>query len=362
MTLQKQVSLWFVALFAFCFLLYLFSGVILPFAAGLVLAYLLDPLADRLERIGLSRLLSTLMIIGGFLVLFILLLVLAVPLIGRQLSTFIDAVPGYVQRLQVVVAEQGGTLLKQVGGENALDDMQKSLGELAGQGAGFVGRFLQSLLSGGQALLGLASLLVVTPVVAFYLLLDWDRMVAKVDSLLPLPHRPTIRRLATEIDLAIAGFIRGQALVCLILGLWYGIGLMLVGLNFGLLIGMIAGFISFVPYVGSLTGLVLALAVGIAQFAPDWVSILLILAVFGTGQFLEGNILSPKLVGQSVGLHPVWLMFSLFAFGSLMGFAGLLLAVPLAAALGVLVRFGLGHYQNSPLYRGVAPPDHASDG
>jgi predicted PurR-regulated permease PerM len=207
---------------------------------------------------------------------------------------------------------------------------------------------------------------VVTPVVAFYLLLDYDRIVAKVDGFVPVRNKAVVRRLAGEIDTAIAGFIRGQALVCLLLGLWYGIGLSLIGVNFGLLIGIISGFLSFIPYVGSLSGLVLALGVAIVQFLPEWVPIVLTLVVFATGQFLEGNILAPKLVGQSVGLHPVWLMFALFAFGSLFGFVGLLLAVPLAAAIGVLVRYGLEQYMRSPLYSGVpAQPrriDETTDG
>ncbi len=191
-------------------------------------------------------------------------------------------------------------------------------------------------------------------------------MVARLDALVPLRNKPVVRRLAGEIDLAIAGFIRGQALVCLILGLWYGIGLTLIGVNFGLLIGLISGFISFVPYVGSLTGLVLALGVAIVQFAPEWLPIVLTLVVFVSGQFIEGNILAPKLVGDKVGLHPVWLMFALFAFGSLFGFVGLLVAVPLAAAVGVLIRFAIGQYLKSPLYYGGPAPagriDESTDG
>jgi predicted PurR-regulated permease PerM len=203
---------------------------------------------------------------------------------------------------------------------------------------------------------GLFSLIVVTPVVAFYMLLDWDKMIAAIDGLVPLRHREDVRTLAREIDTALAGFLRGQSLVCLFLGLWYGIGLSLVGLNFGLLIGLAGGLLSFIPYVGSLTVLVLSLVVAIVQGWPDWKLLAMALGVVASGQFLEGNILSPKLVGESVGLHPVWVMFALLAFGSLLGFTGLILAVPLAAAAGVILRFATRRYRESPLYQGLPAP------
>ena len=207
-----------------------------------------------------------------------------------------------------------------------------------------------------MALLDIAALFVVTPVVAFYLLLDWDNMVAKVDNWVPRDHVGTVRHLAKQIDATIAGFVRGQGSVCIILGLIYAVGLSIVGLNFGLLIGLFAGLISFIPYVGSLVGLVLALIVAIVQFWPDFVMIGAVVAVFAVGQFFEGNILQPRLVGKSVGLHPVWLMFALFAFGALFGFVGMLIAVPAAASVGVLVRFAISRYLDSDLYHGTQRP------
>ena len=194
--------------------------------------------------------------------------------------------------------------------------------------------------------------MVVTPVVAFYLLYDWNRMVATVDNWIPLQHRETVHGLAREMDEAIAGFVRGQTGVCLILGSFYAVSLTLTGLSFGLLIGLVSGIITFIPYVGSMTGLVLAAGVAVAQFWPNYTPILLVLGIFFVGQFLEGYVLAPKLVGESVGLHPVWLMFALFAFGYLFGFVGLLIAVPLAAVIGVLVRFALRRYLESPFYTG----------
>jgi len=201
----------------------------------------------------------------------------------------------------------------------------------------------------------LFSLMVVTPVVAFYLIYDWHRMIAAADSWIPVNQRDTVRALAHEVDAAIAGFVRGQSAVCLILGSFYAVALTMSGLNFGLLIGLISGLITFVPYVGSMTGLVLALGVAVAQFWPDYYSILLVLGIFLVGQFLEGNVLSPKLVGESTGLHPVWVIFALLAFGYLFGFVGLMVAVPLAATIGVLARFALRRYLESSLYTGEKP-------
>jgi predicted PurR-regulated permease PerM len=229
----------------------------------------------------------------------------------------------------------------------------KSMSDLVSQGIGWITSFLKSLWSGGRALVSLFSLIVVAPVVGFYFVYDWHRMVARVDGWIPLRQRNTVRQLAREVDAAISGFIRGQTAVCLLLGSFYAIALTLAGLNFGLLLGLVSGVITFIPYVGSTTGLVLSLGVAVAQFWPEWTSIATVLGIFIVGQFIEGNILSPKLVGHSVGLHPVWLIFALLAFGYLFGFVGLLVAVPLAATIGVLARFGLKRYLQSSLYTGV---------
>jgi predicted PurR-regulated permease PerM len=231
-------------------------------------------------------------------------------------------------------------------------DASAPIGDLVGQGAGWLAAFLRSLWSGGRALISIFSLVVVTPVVAFYLICDWPRMLTTVEQWIPLPYRDTVNGIARDIDAAIAGFVRGQTGMCLILGSFYAVSLTLVGLNFGLLIGLISGLITFIPYVGSMTGLVLSVGVAVAQFWPDWKWIVVVLGIFLFGQFVEGNILAPKLVGENVGLHPVWLIFAMFAFGYLFGFVGLLIAVPLAAAIGVILRFALRQYLASPLYTG----------
>jgi predicted PurR-regulated permease PerM len=352
MTVQRQIGFWAIALVVTALLLFILRDILLPFVAGFAVAYLLDPMADRLERLGIGRLAATLIILILFVLVFLVALVLILPFLAHQLGAFMERLPSYVARLQELAARQGGPLVERLGGSEALAEIQNSIGNLVGQGAAWLGAFVGRLWAGGQAILSVFALMVVTPVVAFYLLVDWDRMVATVDSWLPLSQRDTIRLIARDIDSAIAGFIRGQAMVCLILGGFYAVGLSLIGLNFGVLIGLTAGMLSFIPFVGSITGLILSVGVAIVQFWPDWTWIAATLGVFAFGQFVEGNILSPKLVGASVGLHPVWLMFALLAFSSLFGFVGLLLAVPLAAAVGVIARYALARYMASPLYRG----------
>ncbi len=356
MSLKRQFAFWVAAFCGFAFFLYLFSGILLPFIAGMFLAYLLDPVADRLERLGFSRLWATFTILFVFVILFAVTMIIILPVIGHQLAGFIGRLPDYVSQIQDFFARRarGGRIAAAAG--MSQDDLKSSVTSLMTEAASWLGRLAQGIWSGGQALMSVMSLLFVTPVVAFYLLLDWDRMVAKVDSWLPREHAETVRALAREMNDGIAGFIRGQVLVCLLLGSYFALALSLIGLNFGLLIGMMIGLISFIPYVGSATGFVVSVGVAIAQFAPDdWFSVVMVVAIFGLGQFIEGNILQPKLVGGHVGLHPVWLMFALFAFGSLFGFVGMLVAVPAAAAVGVLCRFALRAYLKSPYYKGADP-------
>ncbi len=356
MTIQKQFGFWIAALVVFVLFLWLFSSILLPFVAGLALAYLLDPVATRLQRLGLGRLGATLLILSLFVIVFVLVLILAVPLAVRELNAFLQMLPSYVGQLQRLAYEHGGPLLELVGGAEAGRDVESSIRDMAGNASGYLLTLLGSILAGGQTLLSVMSLLVVTPVIAFYLLIDWHKMVARVDSWLPLRHRDTIRKLVREIDTALAGFVRGQAALCLILGAFYAIGLSLIGLNFGALIGLTAGLLSIIPYVGSFAGLLLSAGVAIVQFWPEYFWIVMTLVIFFSGQFVEGNVLQPKLLGASVGVHPVWLMFALFAFGSLFGFLGLLMAVPLAAAVGVLMRFGLRRYLASSYYRADGEP------
>lgn len=353
--MRRRVLFWLGALLALILLLYLFRAILLPFIAGMALAYLLDPVADRLERWGASRFWATVIILLMFIIVLTLSLLLLVPVLSNQLAGLIARLPGYVTSLQALITDAENPLLRRLLGESQIG-IRENLDELLKQGAGWLTTLLASIWSSGKAILDVVSLFVITPIVAFYLLLDWDRMIARVDGWLPRDNKTTIREIAADIDAAIAGFVRGQGSVCLILGTFYAIGLTAVGLNFGLLIGMFAGLISFIPFVGSLVGLVLSVGVALVQFWPDFWWVLLVAGIFGFGQFVEGNILQPKLVGSSVGLHPVWLMFALSAFGVMMGFTGLLIAVPVAAAIGVLVRFALDRYLQSRLFLGDDDP------
>ena len=212
---------------------------------------------------------------------------------------------------------------------------------------------LQTLVNSAAGVVNVLVFLLVVPVVAFYMLLDWDRMIARIDELLPRDHAPVIRELARRIDRTMASFIRGQGTVCLVLGTFYAIALMIVGLNFGLVVGLIAGLLTFIPYVGALVGGALAVGLALFQFWGEWWWIVAVAAIFQAGQLIEGNVLTPKLVGSSVGLHPVWLLFSLSAFGAIFGFVGLLVGVPVAASIGVLVRYAVERYQDGLLYRGI---------
>ncbi len=348
-TVRRQAMFWVATMAVFVLFLVVFSSVLLPFVAGMALAYFLDPVADRLQRFGLSRLTATVVILLVFLIALVVGLMIIVPILATQLAEFISKVPGYITQLQSLLANENSQWLKKyIGIDSSV--IQQNLSALLQQGAGFMTTLLQSLWNSGKSLIDIAGLFVVTPVVAFYMLLDWDRMVNRIDSWVPRAQLHTVRQIAREMNAAVAGFIRGQGTLCLILGTYYALGLTLTGLNFGLLIGFFAGLISFIPYIGSFVGLALAIGVALVQFWPDWIMICAVAAVFFIGQFVEGNILQPKLVGSSVGLHPVWLMFALFAFGSLFGFTGMLVAVPAAAAVGVLVRFALNRYLHSPMY------------
>ncbi len=352
MSLQRQFSFWVAALIALILVLWLLHGILLPFVAGLALAYFLDPVADALERLGLPRLAATLAILLLSILALVLVLFLILPVLGDQIVKFAADLPGLLQALVTRFNELAPLWLKDMIAKSGTD-IQGQVTALAGRAAGWIVTLLASVWSGGMALVNLLSLLVVTPIVAFYLLADWDHIVARVDGWLPRDHAEAVRAIARDIDTAMAGFIRGQGTVCLLLGAFYAIALTLAGLKFGLAIGLGAGLLTFIPYVGVVVGGVLAVGVALVQFWPDFGAILLIVAIFAAGQFIEGNVLSPKLVGHRVGLHPVWLMFALFAFGYVFGFVGLLLAVPLAAAAGVLVRFALRQYLASRLYLGV---------
>jgi predicted PurR-regulated permease PerM len=351
MRIDRRVVFWIVALLALLILLFVFSSILLPFVAGAALAYLLDPLADWFERQGFSRLAATMTILVLFIVVVIALMLLVVPILINQLVLLIANIPYYLERLDLLITSILQSSWAQSLGVDP-EAVKSSLGGIFSQGATWFTTVVTGLWSGGLAVINILALLVVTPVVAFYLLYDWDRMIDLVDSWLPRDNVEEIRLLAGEIDRVLAGFVRGQALVSLTLGTFYAGGLVLLGVNFGFLIGLVAGIVSFIPYLGSTLGFVVSVGIALLQFWPDWVMPVATATLFIVGQMLEGYVLQPYMIGTNVGLHPVWLMFALFAFGLLFGFVGLLIAIPLAAAVGVLVRYALTRYLASPIYRG----------
>lgn len=343
----QQVKYWSVAGVVFLLVMFLLGDVILPFIVGGAIAYMFDPLADRLERGGFSRVLATTLISLVAVLTFILMAVLIIPMVVGQAIQLFKLAPDLVSQLQTFLSERFPSLADE---ESTLSQSLASIGEtIRSRGA----EFLQAIFSSALGVINAVVFIVVVPVVAFYLLLDWDNMVARVDTLLPRDHAPQIRKIFTEIDDTLASFVRGQMTVCGILGGFYAITLMIAGLQFGLVVGVIAGLISFIPYIGALFGGALALGLALFQFWDDPVWILVVALIFGVGQFLEGNILTPKLVGESVGLHPVWLLLALSVFGALFGFVGMLIAVPVAASMGVVTRFAVEIYRDSRLYRGL---------
>ncbi len=344
---RDQLKYWGLAALLFFSVLYVLGNVILPFIVGGAIAYFLDPIADRLQRAGMSRVVATVVISLGATLLVVLLVLSVIPTLISQFGALIAAAPQIGLQLQTFLLERFPEL------SDSTSTMRQTLTQIGEAIGARGGELLNGLVTSALSLIGIVVFIVVVPVVAFYMLLDWDNMVAKIDSWLPRDHAPTLRRIAADIDAVLAGFVRGQVSVCLILGTFYSVALMLAGLQFGLVVGAIAGAITFIPYVGSLVGGALAIGLALFQFWGDWVSIGIIAAIFAIGQFFEGNILSPKLVGGSVGLHPVWLLFSLSAFGSVFGFVGMLVAVPVAAIIGVVARFGITQYHDSLLYQGV---------
>lgn len=333
-------------------LLYLLSGVLLPFVAGVLVAYFLDPAADALERRGASRTFATALITGAFFLILGLVAVILFPLVQGQVVGLAARVPSWIEALRTQVEPWVEHLQASLTPEQ-VSKLREAATNYAGEIARWLGTALARLLSGGAAAFHLLSLLIITPLVSFYLLRDWDRIVARFDDLLPRDVAPAIRSVVIDIDDTIAAWVRGQATVCLILAAWYGLGLTLVGLEFGLVVGGLTGMISFIPYFGMGIGMIVALAIAVTQFG-DWVPIAMVVGVFAVGQVVEGYVLTPRLVGEKIGLHPVWVIFALLAGGALFGFTGVLLSVPVAAVVGVLVRFGIARYRESPLYKGGA--------
>lgn len=350
-TIQKSNRNWmfWLALFIlFCISVYVLRSVLLPFVAGIVIGYLLDPFASRFEKWGMNRTLATFLVLFLVVIFLVPAVILLVGVIDEQLGRFISVIPQYISSFVKKIDPFINEIHEKFPNLEA-DKIKMYLRNNIANSLKLVGGVFRGIITSGFALFNLISLLLITPVVTFYMLRDWDKFIAKIDSLLPRSSKKSIREQARQIDKTLAGFLRGQLSVCVLLGTYYSIGLHLVGLDLGLLVGFIAGIISFIPYVGSIVGFILSIGIAFAQF-DSMMPVMQVVLVFATGQFIEGNFLTPKLVGDNVGLHPVWIMFALLAGGVLLGFLGLMIAVPVAAIIGVLLRHAIDNYKKSSLY------------
>lgn len=353
MRLEKKVLFWLAAMAILLGAVAVLRDVLLPFVAGASIAYFLNPLADRLERIGFGRTAAASLIVavGGLLV--VLSLVFLAPLAAGQLRQLALSLPGDLERLRAGIEtwaeQQFGHRFPEIRA-----GLERAWAEIAQGSAGMLGQVARTIVSQGLALYSLVSILLVTPIVVFYLLRDWHTMLGRIDGWLPREHAPTIRGLALGVDGAVSAFVRGQGTICLILGILYAAALSAIGLRYGLLIGLVTGLLAFVPFVGWAMGLVTALIVAVTQAWPELGLAAMVLGVFAAGMVLDSAVLSPGIVGSRIGLHPVWLIFALLVFSALFGFLGVLVAVPVAAALGVLVRFARDRYLESSIYLGAA--------
>jgi predicted PurR-regulated permease PerM len=355
MTLRNQVLVWVGFTLVVILLIWLFRPILLPFIIGITLAYVLNPAVNYVQRSRISRGWASLIVLLAVLALIIGVILMMTPLIITQVGGLVGRLPAYVTQLQEVVQSIDPQLNEWLGHERAVQ-LEATLAQFLGSGVEFVGNLTAQVAQSGLTVINTIAVLFLAPVVAFYLLLDWEGMVAGIDDLLPREHRREVRTVLDQIDRAMAGVIRGQGGIMLVLCIYYGSALTLTGLNFGLVIGLITGLLSFVPFLGFITGFVLSMGLATVQFAPDWLFVGIVFIVFVIGQFLEANILYPRFVGQSININPVWLMFALFAFFFLFGIVGLLLAVPLSAITATLIRYSIRRYKESALYNGERPP------
>ncbi len=337
-------------------LIWLLAPVLTPFVCAALLGWLGDPWVDRLERAGRSRTTAVILVFTLMSLLLVLALVILVPMIERQVVTVIESLPTYrdwfVQTaLPWVERRTGLELVAWLDPDRVTEWIRGHWQQAGGVAATLFGYFSRS----GFAVMAWVANLVLLPILTFYFLRDWDTLVERVAALVPRDHIATVTRLAMESNEVLGAFLRGQFLVMLALGAIYAIGLSVVGLKVGLLVGIIAGLISFVPYLGTATGIVLGVIAALVQSSGDWSLVAMVMGVFVVGQMLEGYVLTPRIVGDRIGLHPVAVIFAIMAGGQLFGFLGMLLALPIAAIANVLLRFAHERYTQSRLYAGDRP-------
>jgi predicted PurR-regulated permease PerM len=341
-------------------MLQLFASVLLPFVAAAVIAYFLDPPTSFLVRKGVARSVAAMLMVLAVIVAILLFALLFYPLIIAQIGILFARVPQYTTELRAFAAVQIAHLQTTLGSDVVDEKLRDLVGGQASEIVSFIATTLRSLIGGGFAIFNVFTLVIVTPVVAFYFLRDWPVIISRIDGWLPRRYAGVVQAQAAEVDRILSAWLRGQALCCLVLALYYASALSAVGLDLGLIVGITAGMLSFIPYVGSITGLVAAISLAFAQF-PTWTGVIEVGMVFGVGNILEGYVIYPRFLGDRVELHAVWVIFALFAGGAAFGFVGVLLAVPVTAVIGVLSRFWLHRYLQSPLYLDPPNPEPVGD-
>jgi predicted PurR-regulated permease PerM len=352
-TRNQRLALALGLLATLLFALWVFSAILTPFVLALCVAYFLDPPTTRMARFGVPRGLAALLLILALAAVCLLAVLLLYPLLIAQIGVLIQRLPAYVTGIGTLVQQALERAQEAFGPEVVDAQLRDLMVRQAGAMVTFLATAVGRLIGGGVALFNVFTLVVVTPVVAFYLLRDWPRIIRRIESWLPRRSAHVLRQLALDTDRVLSAWLRGQLLCCLVLAAFYAAGLQLVGLELGLIVGLMAGLLSFIPYVGTITGFVTALLLAAAQFGT-WNGVGLVAAVFIFGNFVEGYVIYPRLLGDRVELHAVWVIFALFAGGVAFGFLGVLLAVPMAAAIGVVARYWLRRYLESPLY--LDPP------
>ncbi len=345
---EYHLRFWLLAILGFCGVLWLLSGILTPFVLGMAIAYFLNPVVSAMCKIGAPRWLGSIIVLMIFIALVTTATILLSPLVQAQVVELVSSLPSYVEKLHQELWPRIKDILEHVPAVD-MTKLQDSFSQYANDIVNFIGKVLGQVVTGSMALFDILALMVLTPVVAFYLMRDWPIMLAKVNSYLPVRHAPVIRRELQNIDTMIAGFIRGQAMVSLALATYYSLALSLAGLKYGMVIGLISGFLSFIPIVGTLIGIITSLTMAFIQF-DNFGQIAVVAAIFAGAQVLDGYFLTPKLVGDRVGLHPVWIIFSVLAGGKLLGLLGVIIAVPFAGTIAILIRLGLRQYRRSKYF------------
>lgn len=348
---KKQTIFWIVITCILFLAIYTLSPVLMPFVAGMILAYLLDPLVDRVEKIGIRRSLSTFFVLTIFFVCSVGSSLLLLPVILNQLSNLTSFLPTLISNLEPFIRQARSLVDNAIKADNS-NQLPLPVADILN----WAGGFLTEIISSSLAFANLLSLIIITPIVAFYLLRDWDLIINKVKSWMPIAQKVRIVEQVSKVDRSLSALVRGQGTVCLILALYYSVSLTAVGLQFGILIGIFSGIVSFIPFVGAILGAIFSIGFSIIQF-DTYTPIFFVAGIFLVGQVIEGNFLTPKLIGEAVGLHPVWVIFALLTGATLFGFLGVLLALPIAVVVAVLIRFSLSSYLESEIYSGEADVD-----